>query len=215
MAGNGKKVLLHACCGPCSIMCIQSLRDEGYDVTGYFANPNIHPVSEYFRRREAMEQVAEQMDLPMLWQDDVYDLPGWLKMVHDLGIADNQGYARCGYCYESRLALTCAIASENGFDCFTTSLLYSRHQQHDAIRGIGTRVAASGDYRSDSGFGSEFLYRDFRVFLPSYRGSFSPSVLPLYLGGGGPPPPPHPPPPPLQSTPTPFKDFRMGQWKVR
>ena len=31
-----------------------------------------------------MEQVAEQMDLPMLWQDDVYDLPGWLKMVHDL-----------------------------------------------------------------------------------------------------------------------------------
>ena len=97
MAGNGKKVLLHACCGPCSIMCIQSLRDEGYDVTGYFANPNIHPVSEYFRRREAMEQVAEQMDLPMLWQDDVYDLPGWLKMVHDLGIADNQGYARCGY----------------------------------------------------------------------------------------------------------------------
>ena len=41
MAGNGKKVLLHACCGPCSIMCIQSLRDEGYDVTGYFANPNI------------------------------------------------------------------------------------------------------------------------------------------------------------------------------
>lgn len=162
MAGNGKKVLLHACCGPCSIMCIQSLRDEGYDVTGYFANPNIHPVSEYFRRREAMEQVAEQMDLPMLWQDDVYDLPGWLKMVHDLGIADNQGYARCGYCYESRLALTCAIASENGFDCFTTSLLYSRHQQHDAIRGIGTRVAASGDYRTNAGFGSEFLYRDFR-----------------------------------------------------
>ncbi|MFR0873401.1 MAG: epoxyqueuosine reductase QueH [Bilophila wadsworthia] len=64
MAGNGKKVLLHVCCGPCSIMCIQSLRDEGYDVTGYFANPNIHPVSEYFRRREAMEQVAEQMDHP-------------------------------------------------------------------------------------------------------------------------------------------------------
>lgn len=180
MAGNGKKVLLHVCCGPCSIMCIQSLRDEGYDVTGYFANPNIHPVSEYFRRREAMEQVAEQMDLPMLWQDDVYDLPGWLKMVHDLGIADNQGYARCGYCYESRLALTCAIASENGFDCFTTSLLYSRHQQHDAIRGIGTRVAASGDYRTDAGFGSEFLYRDFR---PLWQGRDRP------LQGNGPVPP--------------------------
>ena len=135
MAGNGKKVLLHACCGPCSIMCIQSLRDEGYDVTGYFANPNIHPVSEYFRRREAMEQVAEQMDLPMLWQDDVYDLPGWLKMVHDLGIADNQGYARCGYCYESRLALTCGtfIMSSNAI---------SADGQLVNIDGNANRVAA-------------------------------------------------------------------------
>ena len=137
-------------------MCIQSLRDEGYDVTGYFANPNIHPVSEYFRRREAMEQVAE----------------------HDLGIADNQGYARCGYCYESRLALTCAIASENGFDCFTTSLLYSRHQQHDAIRGIGTRVAASGDYRTNAGFGSEFLYRSKEMGL--YRQNYCACIFSEY-----------------------------------
>lgn len=100
-----------------------------------------------------MEQVAEQMNLPMLWQDDVYDLPGWLKMVHDLGIADNQGYARCGYCYESRLALTCAIASENG----STALPQACCIPAPAARrypGIGTRVAASGDYKSDAGFGS-------------------------------------------------------------
>lgn len=151
MESNGKKVLLHACCGPCAITCVQALREEGYEVTGYFANPNIHPVTEYFRRREAMQQVAEKLDLPMIWQDDVYDLPGWLKVVHDFGIADNEGYARCGYCYESRLALTCAVASESGFDLFTTSLLYSRHQQHDAIKRIGEKVAGSGDYASENG----------------------------------------------------------------
>ena len=164
MESNGKKVLLHACCGPCAITCVQALREEGYEVTGYFANPNIHPVTEYFRRREAMQQVAEKLDLPMIWQDDVYDLPGWLKVVHDFGIADNEGYARCGYCYESRLALTCAVASESGFDLFTTSLLYSRHQQHDAIKRIGEKVAGSGDYASENGFGSAFLYRDFRPY---------------------------------------------------
>ena len=164
MESNGKKVLLHACCGPCAITCVQALREEGYEVTGYFANPNIHPVTEYFRRREAMQQVAEKLDLPMIWQDDVYDLPGWLKVVHDFGIADNEGYARCGYCYESRLALTCAVASESGFDLFTTSLLYSRHQQHDAIKRIGEKVAGSGDYASENGFGSAFLHRDFRPY---------------------------------------------------
>lgn len=164
MENNAKRVLLHACCGPCSIMCVQALRDEGFEVTGYFANPNIHPVSEYFRRREAMREVAEKLALPMIWQDDVYNLPGWLQAVHDFGVADNADYARCRYCYESRLALTCAVASEKGFDCFTTSLLYSRHQQHEAIREIGGAVAESGDYGSGAGFGSAFLYRDFRPY---------------------------------------------------
>ena len=219
-------------------MCIQSLRDEGYEVTGYFANPNIHPVTEYFRRREAMEQVAEQMSLPMIWQDDVYDLPGWLKAVHDFGIADNQDHARCGYCYESRLALTCAVASEHGFDCFTTSLLYSKHQQHDAIRRIGERVAACGDYRSDAGFGSAFLYRDFR---PSGRpGSTGPrkwastgrTTAPVFSAStsglrrssgswgkredwrGRGKRSEERFPRPLQTTPTPFQDFRMGRWRA-
>ena len=159
-----KRILLHACCGPCAIMCVESLRQEGFEVTGYFANPNIHPVSEYFRRREAMEQVADRLSLPMIWQDDAYNLPGWLDMVHGLGIADNAGYARCRYCYESRLALTCAVASAHGFDAFTTSLLYSRHQQHEMIREVGETVAASGEYAADSGHVAAFEYRDFRPF---------------------------------------------------
>lgn len=156
------KVLLHACCGPCSIMCIEALRQEGFEVTVYFANPNIHPVSEYFRRHEAMEQVADRMDVPVIWQDDAYNTPGWLAMVHELGIADNRDYARCRYCYESRLALTCATASLLGFDAFTTSLLYSRHQQHDMIRQVGEEVSTSGAYASDTGHNAAFLYRDFR-----------------------------------------------------
>lgn len=45
---------------------------------------------------------------------------------------------------------------------FTTSLLYSRHQQHEAIREIGEAVSASGDYAAENGHGAAFLYRDFR-----------------------------------------------------
>ena len=145
-------------------MCIQSLRDEGHDVTVYFANPNIHPTSEYFRRHEAMEQVAAKMDVPVIWQDDVYNMPGWIDAVYALGIADNRDHARCHYCYETRLALTCAVASARGFDAFSTSLLYSKYQQHNMIRQTGETVATSGDYATANGYCAKFLYRDFRVY---------------------------------------------------
>ena len=157
-------VLLHACCGPCSIQCVEALREEGFEVTAYFANPNIHPVTEYFKRHEAMEQVADRLSLPVLWQDDAYNTPGWLDMVHQLGIADNREFRRCHYCYESRLALTCATASHLGFDFFSTSLLYSRHQQHEMIRAVGQKTAESGDYANAEGKSSAFLYRDFRPY---------------------------------------------------
>ena len=45
-----KKVLLHICCGPCAIYPASLLREEGFEVEGFFYNPNIHPYSEYLRR---------------------------------------------------------------------------------------------------------------------------------------------------------------------
>ena len=35
-----KKLLLHACCAPCSSICIERVRDH-FDTTVYFFNPNI------------------------------------------------------------------------------------------------------------------------------------------------------------------------------
>lgn len=156
-------ILLHVCCGPCSLMCVQTLREEGFEVTGYFANPNIHPVSEYLQRRETMQEVATKMNLPMLWGDDAYDLPGWLNVVHTMGIAENKDGARCRYCYESRLALCAVTAAEHGFKAFSTSLLYSKYQRHDDIRNIGEMVAANPvQYGISLDVAPTFVYRDFR-----------------------------------------------------
>jgi len=41
------KVLLHICCGPCATYPVPWLREHGYNVMGYFYNPNIHPFTEY------------------------------------------------------------------------------------------------------------------------------------------------------------------------
>lgn len=62
---------------------------------------------------------------------------------------------RCTYCYQSRLEETARTAAEHGFDSFSSSLLYSRYQQHDVIRASGAALGAR--------YGIEFLYEDFRV----------------------------------------------------
>ncbi len=76
---SGSRILLHVCCGPCSLMPIRYLRGEGLDVTAYFFNPNIHPADEYEKRRAAMWQVGEMLDLPVLF-DPQPSLPGALAV---------------------------------------------------------------------------------------------------------------------------------------
>ena len=45
-----RSLLLHICCGPCSIMPVKRLQDEGFTVTAWYMNPNIQPLMEYLRR---------------------------------------------------------------------------------------------------------------------------------------------------------------------
>ncbi len=143
----GKKILLHICCGPCSITTIQSLQDQGLEVTGLYHNPNIHPLQEYLRRREGVEQVAERLGVRVLYKDSEYDPKTYFRAVAQR--EDN----RCFYCYSMRLERTASIAGRGGFDYFTSTLLYSKFQQHEVIARLG----------SDLGKGkARFWYEDFR-----------------------------------------------------
>ncbi len=151
------RLLLHACCGPCSIIPVEGFKAAGYDVTLYFANPNIQPVKEYLRRREALEIFAKKANVPVIWQDDAYSLQGWLAYVHEKGIADNQGKARCTWCTESRLTLTHFIAKAQGFQAFSTSLLYSVYQDHETIKAQGEALSSNNPTESPL-----FAYEDFR-----------------------------------------------------
>lgn len=65
-------------------------------------------------------------------------------------------YKRCKkYCYQVRLEQTAKFAKENGYDAFTTTLLVSPYQNHEAIIEIANKLAEK--------YGIEFVYRDFRV----------------------------------------------------
>jgi len=141
------RILLHICCGPCALYPLTALRDEGVEVTGFFFNHNIHPYQEYVRRRDAAQQMADLEGMPLLLKDE-YRLEEFLAAV--AGEPDK----RCGYCYASRLDAVAAAAKEAGFDAFTSSLFYSRYQNHELMRRKAEDAALQ--------HGVLFLYRDFR-----------------------------------------------------
>ena len=152
-----RSVLLHACCGPCALMPVRMLRAEGFAVTGVFYNPNIHPMKEYLLRRAALLEAADRLDLPLLWPDPeqaAWDLSLWLRVTP----ASPDKNTRCRACYALRFGHVARWTGSEGFDAFSSSLLYSRRQAHAIIAEEGTTAARR--------FGTAFLYRDFR---PAWR----------------------------------------------
>lgn len=142
------KILLHICCAPCSIYPLKTLREEGLEIMGYFYRHNIHPYMECVRRQETLQAYAEMIKLRVIYQPD-YDLQGFLQNVV---FRESE---RCLYCYHDRLRSTALIAKRGKFDCFTTTLLYSKFQKHDIIKQMGESVGKS--------VGVPFYYRDFRA----------------------------------------------------
>lgn len=141
------KILLHTCCGPCSIYPLAQLRRQGHQVFGYFHNPNIHPFREFKRRLAAMREFADRQKLDMIYDDD-YGLRGYLRQVV------NREEERCRICYAMRLAEVARLAAAEGYEAFSTTLLYSRYQNHGEIRRQGDELAARHNLT--------FYYEDFR-----------------------------------------------------
>lgn len=143
--GEGRRILLHTCCGPCSTYTIDRLREEGFQVTGLWYNPNVHPFMEHQRRLEAMEEYAASVGLSLL-RVEGYDMLDFLRMV----VGHEAHGERCRLCYAMRLNRTAEEAARRGFDAFTTTLLISPHQNQEHIREAGT--AAAGEYGVDFHF---------------------------------------------------------------
>lgn len=141
------RLMLHCCCGPCTLYPGAALLQRGMEVTGCFYNPNIHPLQEYLRRREGMAQVAGHLGLEMVWLDAEYHPARFLTTLPD-------HEQRCEHCYRLRLERVADCAVETGHDAISTTLLYSKYQNHALIRQCGEEIAASRNLT--------FLYEDFR-----------------------------------------------------
>ncbi len=142
------KILLHTCCGPCSIYPVKTLRENNYDVMGFFYKNNIHPYTECVKRQQALEKYANQIELKVIYQDE-YDLEGFLQKI----IFREKN--RCNVCYHDRLLTTALIAKKGKFDFYSSTLLYSKFQNHELIKSFGESIGKT--------VGIDFYYENFRA----------------------------------------------------
>lgn len=145
-----KKLLLHACCAPCSSYVVEYLKDY-FDITILFYNPNIYPKEEYELRLKEEIKLAEHFNVELICGDyypqDFFDeVKGYEKEL--------EGGKRCLKCFRQRLLYTAKKAKELNFDYFTTSLTISPLKNAENLNRIGVEVGKQE--------GVEFLLSDFK-----------------------------------------------------
>ena len=150
----GTPLLLHACCGPCSLEPLRLLREEGFDPMICWTNPNIQPVEEHdLRLRTLLSWAHDVANVDVIVAAD--DRDAWERGVAPAGF---DRVRRCRACYALRLAESCRAARERGFSHISTTLAVSPYQLFDDCTELLVSLANAQ--------GLTAVVRDFRPYYP-------------------------------------------------
>ena len=143
------RLLLHACCGPCSSAVLERLADH-FKITIFYYNPNIHPAAEYERRLEELalflnrRKNKQQADTAVDLVRADYNIGDFFTAVNIEDFPEraqeSERGERCFACYHLRMKKAALYALENGFDYFTTTLSISPHKDSEKINAIGAAL---------------------------------------------------------------------------
>ena len=142
------KILVHACCAPCSSEVLNELKSH-CDITIYYYNPNTHPYEEYIKRYEEFKKLPNDYNII----NEHYDNTEFFDYVNEYKDL-KEGSLRCYKCYEVRIKQTAKKAKELGFDYFTTVLSISPYKNSKWINELGEKYSKE--------YGVKFLYSDFK-----------------------------------------------------
>lgn len=170
-----KKILLHICCGPCATVAIERLKEEGFEIIGFFYNPNIHPEEEYNLRLENAKIVALKNDISLL--PSFYKPKEWHKKIKKYEEAV-EGGKRCELCIKMRLEATGKRAKEEGFALFGTTLTTGLNKDSKIINLYGAKIFEdisipfySADFKKKAGFRrSVLLSKEMGLYRQRYCG---------------------------------------------
>ncbi len=152
-------LLLHACCAPCAAHVCEFF-EGSYDITLYFYNPNIAPLSEYLSRRAEVERLAEITGIPC--REGPFQPRDWTARVRKYRFL-GEGSRRCEECFRMRLGESFRVAAESGINAVATTLTISPHKDAEMINRIGASLQEA--------YGVRFIGEDFKK-----RGGYQRSV---------------------------------------
>lgn len=160
--GRRPRLLLHACCAPCSTYCLELLT-QFFDVTVLFYNPNITEAEEYRKRLEEEQRLIEIFnrkltDTSIEISESRYDPEAFFAMAKGLE-KEPEGGERCRKCFTLRLNEAARVAAAQSFDFFTTTLTISPLKNADVLNEIGQAAGEAcgvaflpSDFKKKNGF---------------------------------------------------------------
>ena len=154
--GIRPKLLIHACCGPCSSYVIEYL-NKYFDITIYYYNPNIYPTVEFLRRYDELEKFIKEFNkknnIKIKLNAVDYETKEFYEAIRGLEHMGEKS-RRCYNCYKLRMTKAAQYAKENNYDYFTTTLSISPYKNANWINEIGKKL--------EEKIGIKYLYSDFK-----------------------------------------------------
>ena len=177
LTANKNKLLLHACCAPCSSAVLERIA-KYFDITILYYNPNITDEKEYQKRLDELQRFIENLK-----EENIKVLPGkyhpevFLQMANGLEQEPERG-KRCYQCYKLRLEETAKVAEELGFDYFTTTLSISPYKNSNWLNEIGEElnkvyhpIYLYADFKKKNGYKRSIeLSKEYQLYRQDYCG---------------------------------------------
>ncbi len=172
------KLLIHICCGVCSVYPLQYLR-QFFDITVFFSNSNIYPYEEFERRLDALQKYLAHLDDDSIRLIvDRYDNENYTKQISVLK-EEPEGGKRCYLCYRMRMEETFRYAQKHHYDYCTTVMSISNRKNADWLNEIGEQLEKEypgviylhADFKKGDGITkNDLLNRELGLYHQDYCG---------------------------------------------
>lgn len=176
--GKVPRLLLHACCAPCSSAVLEYL-SQYFAITLLYYNPNIAPLEEYQKREAELRRLVSQMKFthPVALLPCQYDGQAFVQAARGLE-GEPEGGKRCEACFRMRLRYAAQEAARLRFDYYTTTLSISPMKNAPLLNQLGEEIGREfgvahlpSDFKKKDGYKrSVQLSKEYDLYRQDYCG---------------------------------------------
>lgn len=176
--GRVPRLLLHACCAPCSSAVLEYL-SQYFAITLLYYNPNIAPLEEYQKREAELRRLVSQMKFthPVALLPCQYDGQAFVQAARGLE-GEPEGGKRCEACFRLRLRYAAQEAARLRFDYYTTTLSISPMKNAPLLNQLGEEIGREfgvahlpSDFKKKDGYKrSVQLSKEYDLYRQDYCG---------------------------------------------